>query len=285
MTKRKIPRGELWVAGEVLHAMGLPERQESLIALAARLGADYCFFSYTSPLESLPPEGGAMERLVQKAHAAGLRCGVTVDGPFERAVAEHGFMEVLHWFARPDGLKDRFQETAARAAAELAAAARTGADLLILCDDIAYNRGPYFSPAQFQSALLPLYRQMIAPLPAGLSLGFHSDGQVSAVLPLLAAAGFTVFNLEPEAMPPDELARCLPRQATLLGGIPAAWLMGPGTVAEQAADIGRQIAGLQQSRPLILASACGLSSADQLERLQQIYRLADRISAGETDLV
>ncbi|MGQ9558792.1 MAG: uroporphyrinogen decarboxylase family protein, partial [Desulfurispora sp.] len=93
MAKSKIPRGELWIAGEVLSSLGLSPEQESLITLAAHLGTDYCFFSYTSPLESLPLQGGAMERLVQKAHAAGLRCGVTVDGPFERAVAAQGFME------------------------------------------------------------------------------------------------------------------------------------------------------------------------------------------------
>ncbi|MFZ5591709.1 MAG: uroporphyrinogen decarboxylase family protein [Bacillota bacterium] len=284
MAKRKIPRGELWIAGEVLQEIGLPQEQESLIALASSLGTDICFFSYTSPLENLPLQGGAMERLVQKAHAAGLLCAVTVDGPFERAVAEHGFMEVLYWFAQPDGLADRFEKTAAQAAAELAAAARAGADMLILCDDIAYNHGPYFSPAQFRSALLPLYRQMKNSLPAGLPLGFHSDGKVSAVLPLLTAEGFTVFNLEPEAMTPDELERCLPRQATLLGGIPAAWLMGPGRVKEQAAEIRQCIAGLSQSYPLILASACGISSAQQLERLKHIYRLADQISAGEPDL-
>ncbi len=283
-TKRKIPRGELWIAGEVLREIGLSPKQESLIALGADLDADICFFSYTSPLESLPVQGGAMERLVQKARAAGLLCGVTVDGPFERAVARHGFMEVLYWFAQPDCLPERFEKTAEQAAAELTSAARAGADLLLLCDDIAYNAGPYFSPAQFQSALLPLYRQLKESLPAGRPVGFHSDGKVTAILPLLVAEGFTVFNLEPEAMPPAELDQKLPEGTILLGGIQAAWLMGPGAVDEQAADIRKYIAGLSHSRPLILASACGISSADQLERLRQIYQLADQISAGKPGL-
>ena len=63
-------------------------------------------------------------------------------------------------------------------------------------DDMAGNRGPMFSPAQFERIFLPVYRRMIAAYKdAGARYVFlHSDGDVRLLLDLLLDAGIDGLN-------------------------------------------------------------------------------------------
>jgi uroporphyrinogen decarboxylase len=71
---------------------------------------------------------------------------------------------------------------------------------LLVCDDMANNRMPLFSPDIFEEFMLPRYKKMLATLgQAGCArVFFHSDGNIGPVLDLLIEAGFEGFNpLEP----------------------------------------------------------------------------------------
>ncbi|HUT93749.1 MAG TPA: uroporphyrinogen decarboxylase family protein [Thermoguttaceae bacterium] len=63
-------------------------------------------------------------------------------------------------------------------------------------DDMAYNRGPMFSPKQFEIVFLPAYRRMIrAYKEAGAKYVFlHSDGDVRTILDVLVDAGIDGLN-------------------------------------------------------------------------------------------
>ena len=63
-------------------------------------------------------------------------------------------------------------------------------------DDMAGNRGPMFSPAQFEQVLLPAYRRMIrAYKEAGAQYVFlHSDGDIRSLLDMLVDAGIDGLN-------------------------------------------------------------------------------------------
>lgn len=270
--KRKIPRGELWISGEILRELGLEQTQESLITLSASIGADICFLSYTSPVQSLPINSGEMSLLIKKAHALGLVCGVTVDGPFERTVREHGFIEVIKWFYNSDRLEEQLEKNTTLAADELRAADNAGADLFILCDDIAYTQGLYFSPEQFRSILLPLYRRLRNTISSDKLMGFHSDGNIESIIISLIQEGYSAFSLEPEAMHLVELCRKLPENVIILSGIKAGWLMGPDPDNNEEANMIQYITDLKNSCKLILTSSCGLSDIRSLERLKKIYR-------------
>lgn len=66
-----------------------------------------------------------------------------------------------------------------------------------ICDDMAYNRGPMFSPRQFENVLLPAYRRMIkAYKEAGAKyVFFHSDGDIRSLVDMLVDAG--IDGLDP----------------------------------------------------------------------------------------
>ena len=279
--KSGIPRGEIWIPDRALRELCLEPKQESFITLSSRIGADICYFSYSSPVQELMLDSGEMGRLIKEAHDLGLVCGITVDGPFERTVGECGFMEVMCWFHDEGGrLSEYLEKYTALATAELEAAALAGADLLVLCDDIAYNQGPYFSLHDFEKLLLPLYRRLAYSTNGGAPFGFHSDGNVQKLLAGLIGAGFTLFSLEPEALDLPELCRSLPEDTILLSGIKAEWLMGPVQHDEQAEEIIQYVCSLKSRCRIVLSSLCGLTGADSLERLIRIYSLIDRSYPG-----
>jgi uroporphyrinogen decarboxylase len=273
--KGRIPRGELFIAREVLKELGREQTREALVALCAETGADLCFLSYGGSFGEMPVRAEEMALLVEKAHSLGMLCGVAVDGPFERTAGEHGFLEVLRWFGDPPRLREHLEESAEKAAAELAAAGNAGADLLVLCDDVAYGRGLYFSPAQFAEILFPFYRLLKKEAGDGRPVGFHSDGNVAPVVPHLVEAGYAFFSLEPEAVPLEDLGRRLPEGVFILSGIKAQWLTGPAPEEREEVEkeIIRYITGLKNACRLVLASACGIFDRGGLERLKRIYAL------------
>lgn len=266
-------RGELWVAGDVLRELGLTQRQYSLIDLAVRAGWDICFFSYSSPIQQVEKTSGEMEDMIKLGHACGLACGVTVDGPFERLVGKLGFMEVMSLFQDEAALRDALQQETLLAAEELAAAERAGADLLVLCDDIAYNRGLYFSPVDYKNLILPLYRQLKGTVGGDTPLGFHSDGNIESIIAGLYKEGYTFFSVEPEAMDLIGLSASLPREIVFISGIKADWLMDPDIEEKETDSIKEYIYSLVSGRKVILSSACGIARLSNLDRLKRIYRL------------
>lgn len=270
----KILRGELWISGEVLKELGFEQTQDSIIPLSAKIGANICFFNYTSPIQKLLLNSGELDILVGKAHDAGLACGVTVDGPFERLVKEHGFMEVMGWFQNKIRLQEGLRKCTFQAAEELAAAEEAGADLLMLCDDIAYKRGLYFSPDQFDAVFLPFYRQLRNSVSSRSLLGFHSDGNIESIITKLSTEGYSLFSLEPEAVDLIKLSGILPENLIILSGIKADWLMGPDFGEREKNEARQYITSLKGGCSIILASSCGITDKRSLARLGQIYKLA-----------
>jgi len=274
-TKSRIPRGELWISGTILEELGLELTQESIVTFSKEIDADLCFLSYTNTIQQLSVESRDMELNIQKAHDLGLVCGVTVDGPFERTVNEHGFIETMKLFFNQELLAEQLEQYTAVAAAELDAAEKAGADLLILCDDIAYNKGLYFSPSKFISNLLPLY-QKLRNVVKETTMGFHSDGNVEPILDSMMDQGYSVFSLEPEAMDLITWSCTLPQNATLLSGIKAEWLMGTeAALRKNKKEILDYIASLNNGCGLVLASLCGLNNVQTLNNLKLLYRLLD----------
>jgi hypothetical protein len=63
-------------------------------------------------------------------------------------------------------------------------------------DDMAYNKGPMFSPASFETVLLPAYRRMIKSFKSAGAryVLLHSDGNIMPILDLLVDAGIDGIN-------------------------------------------------------------------------------------------
>lgn len=252
-------RGEIWP---------LPSGGDAaeILAVARNIHADFCFFDHFP---------GA----IADARMQGIATGAVVNGPWQRWLARVGWEAAMPGLGRgSENMQLGLAEATEEAERELALWAAADADMILLADDIAYAGGPYMSPVQFEKHLLPLYfrlTEMGAGL--GVSTGFHSDGQMDLLLPLLHQADFRFYSLEPEGIDPLRAWELLRAPVPLFSGLPAAWLMPGGFSPEVEGRILRQ---WLCSGPLVVTSACGLFHAEAGAALQKIYRWLDAEETG-----
>ncbi|MBE3099741.1 MAG: hypothetical protein IMZ44_21710, partial [Planctomycetes bacterium] len=73
-----------------------------------------------------------------------------------------------------------------------------GAEVLVIGDDAGHKEGPMISPGMWREFILPCHRRIVDAVK--IPVIWHSDGNVQALLPMAAEAGFAGFHgLEPAA--------------------------------------------------------------------------------------
>lgn len=259
-------RGEIWVSPGVLTEAGFDQDPRGLAGFASSVGADVCFFHWP---------GSDLKELAELAHGAGLGCGLTIDGPFQRLTATRNVLDILRELGRD---RAAFQRLLTREMEEitgiLSLIEQSEVDLILVGEDIGYAGGLYFSPEVFRSYLLPFYQVLVSRL-ARMALGWHSDGAVEPILRDLVECGFRFFSLEPECVDLLNFKRAYGSRVTLISGIRASWL------AAKEFDRGRQrkclkeISALAREGGLILASSGGLYSPELLPNFRELYRLIE----------
>ena len=125
---------------------------------------------------------------------------------------------------------------------------------------------------------MPSYRVLTHQISKTIPvLGWHSDGDVSTILPDLVDCGFRFFSLESECVDLLSFKRSYGNRVTLIGGIRTAWLTWKGLDLTQQKECLEEIKALIREGGFILASSCGLYHPKFLPILKEIYRLADNI--------
>lgn len=250
---RSLKRGEIWTLPHGGTAV-------EIVEAARELRMDFCFFNGC-------PDGPEL------AHAAGLAAGAVVSGPWQRWTAETGWETALRQLGGGGpATRGAMEQAAEQARREAGAALDSGADMILLADDLAHAGGPFFDPRQFEEYLLPFYLSLCQGF-RDVPVGFHADGNVGRLLPFLGRAGFAFFSLEPERTDPLRAWEILDAPVPLFSGLPAEWLL-PGRFApeREGALLRRWLA----AGPLILASACGLYHVEAAQALSRIYAWIDR---------
>ena len=145
------------------------------------------------------PDRAALEVMLQQAKKEHCVFGKT-GGPYLRSTFVRGEEQFLLDIAGDPGL--------AKAIADIVGDHLTAIGVeeinrwglqdtgIWIYDDMAGNRGPMFSPKQFERILLPAYRRMVAAYKAaGARYVFlHSDGDVRPLLEMLLDAGIDGLN-------------------------------------------------------------------------------------------
>jgi len=266
--------GEIWVTPEVLAAAGFNQWPKGLAELAFSIRADICFFHWSENLMA-----HALREIVELSHGLGMGCGLTKDGPFQRLTQTVDLLTILEELGRsPANLQSRIAEEAEKITKDLALAKEIGMDLIILCDDLAYRGGLYFSPSVFQDLILPHYSMLACQVTTNKSaLGWHSDGNVSSILPELVDCGFRFFSLESECVDLFDFKGSYTDRVTLIGGIRTSWLTQKKLSRESQEECLKEIRALADKGGLILSSSCGLYNPEFLPVLKEIYQLMGNI--------
>jgi uroporphyrinogen decarboxylase len=114
-------------------------------------------------------------------------------------------------------------------------AIRTGADIIVLGDDYAGNKGPMFSPAVFRTFVLPRLKKMVDTIhEEGGKVVKHSDGKLWLLLDDMVGAGIDGLNpIEAVAgMDLGEVKRKCGSRVCLIGNVDCAHMLSHGTVEE-----------------------------------------------------
>jgi uroporphyrinogen decarboxylase len=273
-------RGEIWITPEVLLAAGLKTNGEGLVEFSSSIGADLCFFHCSGPSSR-----SGLGEMVERATTTGLASALTVDGPFQRLAQKRGIMSLVEDLARnPLGLKSQLTQESETVAENLRWMTDTEAKLIILGEDIAYMSGLYFSPEVFRKLFLPLYRPLVDRCSStGRILGWHSDGDVSTVLPDMVNCGFRFFSLEWECVDLLGFKRTYGARVTLIGGLRTDWLFLKEIGQEREQECRKDLRSLAQEGGLILSSSCGLFRSDFVPILKHIYRLVENLGDGSIE--
>jgi uroporphyrinogen decarboxylase len=123
--------------------------------------------------------------------------------------------------------------------------AQAGVDILRVGDDVGAQRGMMISPALWRTHLKPRLAKVIAAardLNPDISINYHSDGDVRAVIPDLIEIGVTILNpIQPECMEPSEIKREYGNHLTLLGTIGTQSTLPKAPPGDVAAMVARRI--------------------------------------------
>ena len=216
-------RGEIWVSPDVLAEAGFDQGPKGLIRFASSLGADICFFHWP---ESVMVSD--MKELIDLARAADVDCGLTINGPFQRLTLTRNVLDLLQELHRDPS---RFEALLAKEMEDISETLDllkgSEIELIMITEDVAYTGGLYFSPEVFRKVLVPFYSRLVNRLSSTrIALGWHSDGDVSPLLPDLVECGLRFFSLEPECVDLLKFKQTYRSRVSLVGGIRAAWLVG-----------------------------------------------------------
>ena len=265
-------RGEIWVSADVLAQGGFAQGPRGRVDLALSLGADICFFPWPGSAAVAD-----LREMAELAHLAGLDCGLTIDGPFQRLASAGNVLDVFLELGRDlAGFRRRLDREMEEIIKFLDLVGEAGIGLVVIGDDVGYAGGLYFSPEVFRSHLLPFYRLAVGRLSSeGIAAGWHSDGSVAPILPDLVQCGFRFFSLEPECVDLLGFKRANGPRISLIGGIRAEWLITEEPGPEQQIRWRNEIDSLAGEGGLIVGSCCGIHSPLFLSRLRRLYRLFD----------
>ncbi len=120
---------------------------------------------------------------------------------------------------------------------------KLGAEIIAMDGDLAFNNGPFMSPAQFREFVVPYYTQFVqAAHRLDVPIVKHSDGDLMPIMPDLVAAGFDgVHPIQPQCMDLGRVKREYGDRLCLLGNVDCMYVLTRGSAADVEADVKRAI--------------------------------------------
>ena len=216
---------------------------------------------------------------------AGLFVFAVVDGAFQSALTEIGMIDLMTEVGRsPEDAGRELRRRSRRVTAAVARGAEAGAHGIIVADDIACGRGPLVAPVFVERFLRPLWEEQVrAAHEVGLPVLLHSDGNLTAVLEQVAAAGFDgVQCIEAAAgMDPHAVQARWGDRLCLMGTIDPALLVDPAasrgggsSVDALEATVAETMACAAEGGGIIFGTCSGLYAGLSPARVERMYRLA-----------
>ena len=141
-------------------------------------------------------------------------------------------------------------------------------------DDIAYTSGPMISPKQLRKIFFPWLKRTAEIAHAyGRPLIFHSDGDVSSVLPDIVGAGVDALHpIEPKCMDIVAVKRDYGDRLALIGNVDLGYTLTRGTPQEVAEEVKFLIKNVAPGGGYMLSSANSITNYVPIENYRALLK-------------
>lgn len=200
-----------------------------------------------------------------------------IDGPFQAAAKLFpSFTDYLLAIAKRDPIIQKHVKEAVAANIELGITAlASGADGIIVADDIAYNGGTFISPAALRKDFFPGLAEEVGKLKMlKVPVFFHADGDLAAVLDDLINAGVDgLHSLDlPSLTAIANVRRITENKVCLMGGYDLGWFLEEDRT-QRALEL-LTVASIGGG--YIFGSSAGILGSDQsVQQVLEVYRFVN----------
>ncbi|MFH1918931.1 MAG: uroporphyrinogen decarboxylase family protein [Planctomycetota bacterium] len=220
--------------------------------------------AYTPPSPEAPHRLGRLAELVDRYKGKRAIC-FHHRAAFMWAAYLMGIDSLLmNFLAEPETVEVTMDKVLDCNMAIVRRAIRAGAEVIILGDDYAGNRGPMMSPAAFEHFILPRLTKMIDMIHEEGALCLkHTDGNIYSLLDMIVAAGPDGLNpIEPVAgMELKKVKKLVGGKVCLAGNIDCARLLPHGTAEEVREAVQQAIADAGPGGGYIVTSSNSFHSS------------------------
>ncbi|MBN2063042.1 MAG: hypothetical protein JW882_21745 [Deltaproteobacteria bacterium] len=277
-----IPRAELWLGSDIFREFGLEDDIESHVKVRKTLGMDLLFVPVSKQDRTAQTQGYryfGLEELKKALEISEVPVGVVIDGPFQGLTEKKGLMNVFSgWIKNRDSIeKDLMRETN-RSISLIRDSLEIKPHIVVIADDIAYEKGPYLNHEDMERLFEPFYIRAVDLIHAfGAYALYHSCGNLTKIIPDIISYGFDGLAAC-QGNPMDILAikKEYGSRLTLLTGIDAELLQAELIDEEMKEHFIKKISLLASKGGFILGSSCGLYSKKFLDQLSVLYKISER---------
>jgi uroporphyrinogen decarboxylase len=279
--QRTIVRAELWLGRSCFKEFQMDDSLEGHLSLRSRLGMDLLFLPLSVPGFSDSPmdyRRFGVADIEEAIKISDLFVAVILDGPFQRLVDKHGLLPLLSGFKDDEkAVFRRFEREFADLGVILKQCLEMNVGAVVVADDLAYQHATYMNPEAYEKLLGPLYSNVVAEIHTkGAYALFHSCGNITALIPQLVAYGFDgLAACQDQCLDLFSIKKVYGARLTFLAGMDADILEAESLTEARKKEFSSSLKLLAKGGGFILSSSCGLNSRNSLQRLQELYHVAE----------
>jgi len=154
-----------------------------------------------------------------------------------------------------------------------------GAHVILLGDDLAYNKGTFLPPEQLRKLIFPFLSEEVRTIRRlGVPVILHSDGNISAILDDVVAMGFDgIHSIQPSSgMVIGQVKKKYGEKLCLMGNIDLDHVLPLGTQEEVAEAVKQTIREAAPGGGYILSSTNVLTRETPAINALTMYRTAEK---------
>jgi hypothetical protein len=282
----RLPRGELWLGTDILKRVNLEDNVRGHLVLIKRLGQDILSLPLSNDIsmnKALGYRYFSLKELEEASRMSDLLVMAVINGPFQRLAAKKGLMKILAGWKREEyEFANEYEKERIEVDILIKKCLELSVHAIIIADDLAGERSPFVDPHDIQDLLSHFYTQAVSEIHKGHSYAlFHSCGNMTRLIPQLISYGFDgLAAIQHKSNDLISIKEKYGSTLTLMAGIEAEILEVEKMSLSGLNEYERLVRCLSTGSGFILCSSSGLYSGDFLERIQELYRIADKVSKG-----